>query len=84
MNAYVPNASRFNFSFSPRREIARWDTKDGRCQAVNPDGFFGTPTQLKVFNEVRINIRFRPPHVADQWLSLLVIQASCLLLGPVE
>jgi hypothetical protein len=44
--------------FLSLREIARWNTKDGRCQAVNPDGFFGTPTQLKVFAEVRINMRF--------------------------
>ncbi|KAI8080052.1 uncharacterized protein BX664DRAFT_286560 [Halteromyces radiatus] len=31
-------------------EIARWDTTDGRCQVVNPHGFFGCPTQLKVFD----------------------------------
>ncbi|ORZ11171.1 hypothetical protein BCR42DRAFT_421704 [Absidia repens] len=33
-------------------EIARWNTMDGRCQAVNPNGFFGTPTQLKVFDKI--------------------------------
>lgn len=31
------------------REIIRWNATDGRCQAVNPNGFFGIPRALKVF-----------------------------------
>jgi hypothetical protein len=33
-------------------EIARWNASDGRCQAVNPTGFYGVPRLLKVFSQV--------------------------------
>ncbi|KAG1451182.1 hypothetical protein G6F56_008152 [Rhizopus delemar] len=33
-------------------EIIRWNATDGRCQAVNPNGFFGIPRALKVFPQI--------------------------------
>ncbi|CAO3613085.1 unnamed protein product [Mucor hiemalis] len=36
-------------SASEDGEITRWNASDGRCQAVNPRGFYGIPRLLKVF-----------------------------------
>lgn len=38
-----------SFFFFCVSEIARWNASDGRCQAVNPTGFYGIPRLLKVF-----------------------------------
>ncbi|KAL7324428.1 hypothetical protein PS15p_209621 [Mucor circinelloides] len=38
-------------SASEDGEIARWNASDGRCQAVNPTGFYGIPRLLKVFTQ---------------------------------
>ncbi|KAG2228566.1 hypothetical protein INT48_008735 [Thamnidium elegans] len=38
-------------SASEDGEIIRWNASDGRCQAVNPNGFYGIPRLLKVFSE---------------------------------
>lgn len=41
------------------REIARWSTSDGRCLAVNPNGFLGTPKSLKVSTQVENTVCLR-------------------------
>ncbi|KAG1455984.1 hypothetical protein G6F46_007924 [Rhizopus delemar] len=33
-------------------EIIRWNALDGKCQAVNPNGFIGVPRALKVFSQI--------------------------------
>ncbi|KAG1156532.1 hypothetical protein G6F37_007520 [Rhizopus arrhizus] len=33
-------------------EIIRWNALDGKCQAVNPNGFIGVPRALKVFSRI--------------------------------
>ncbi|KAL0073472.1 WD40-repeat-containing domain protein [Phycomyces blakesleeanus] len=38
-------------SASEDGEVARWNTSDGRCLTSNPNGFFGVPSQLKVFRQ---------------------------------
>ncbi|KAI8979974.1 hypothetical protein BDB01DRAFT_837012 [Pilobolus umbonatus] len=38
-------------SASEDGEITRWNASDGRCQAVNPNGFYGIPRLLKVFSQ---------------------------------
>ncbi|KAI8970454.1 hypothetical protein BDF20DRAFT_891371 [Mycotypha africana] len=43
------NTENVLISASEDGEIARWNASDGRCQAVNPNGFYGVPHALKVF-----------------------------------
>ncbi|ORE01228.1 hypothetical protein BCV72DRAFT_81964 [Rhizopus microsporus var. microsporus] len=44
-------------SASDDGEIIRWNAADGRCQVVNPNGFFGIPCALKVFPQVKLKER---------------------------